>query len=255
VFTNLLNNACKYTHDGGCIWIAAHEENGQAVVYVRDNGIGMEAELLPQVFDLFTQGERSLDRSQGGLGIGLTLVHSLVEMHSGTVTARSDGHGTGSEFTVRLPIATPLHEPRGPHDQPFESPTIAPRSILIVEDNPVAAQILALLLERSGSHRIDIAHDGETGLELAKACRPDLVLTDIGLPGMNGYELAARLRKEPDGGNMLLVALTGYGQDEDRQRSSAAGFDEHLLKPPSWPALQKLFSHPKLSSQGSITGG
>lgn len=244
VITNLLNNAAKFMEKGGRVDVAVHQEGDQAVVSVRDRGIGIDPELLPHVFDLFTQADRSLDRTQGGLGIGLTLVRSLVEMHGGTVEARSDGDGTGSEFVVRLPVA-----PR-----PVETPKPPPRTwsavgrrILIVEDNVGAAKVLARLLAKTGPHEIQVANDGAEGLERARAFHPELVLLDIGLPEIDGYEVARRLRQMPEGDRPLIVALTGYGQEEDRRRSKEAGFDEHLLKPPSLDVLQTLFGHPKLA--------
>jgi two-component system CheB/CheR fusion protein len=250
VITNLLNNSIKYTPRGGHIWFTVGQEEEQAVISVRDDGIGMDAELLPHVFDLFTQADRSLDRSQGGLGVGLTLVKNLVEMHGGTVEAHSEGPGKGSEFVVRLPISTRPHQLP---EQPSKSESITPRRILIVEDHPVAAKMLALVLKKTGAHEVQVAHDGEAGLAAAKTFQPEIVLLDIGLPRMNGYEVAERLRAESGGDKMLIVALTGYGQEEDRRRSSEAGFDEHLLKPPPLEVLQALFRHPKLQHFNSIS--
>lgn len=248
IMTNLLNNAVKYTPNGGHIWLTVRQEGEQVVISVRDSGIGIDAELLPRVFDLFTQAHRSLDRSQGGLGVGLTLVRNLVEMHGGTVEAHSEGQGKGSEFIVRLPVSTQPHQPR---EQPSQPAAITPRRILIVEDNAAAAKMLALVLARTAAHEIRVAHDGESGLEMARAFQPELVLLDIGLPRMDGYEVAKRLRGEPRGDKMLIVALSGYGQEEDRRRSIEAGFDEHLLKPSSLEMLQTLFSHPKLQDLNS----
>lgn len=248
IATNLLNNAVKYTPKAGRIWLTAKQEGDHAVLSVRDNGIGIDPEMLPHVFDLFVQADRSLDRTQGGLGIGLTLVRNLVEMHGGTVEARSEGPGKGSEFLVRFQVSAQAHREPGPISP--KAPA-APRRILIVEDNVGAAKVLARLLAKTGEHAIEVVHDGVAGLEKVKSFHPDLVLLDIGLPGMDGYEVARQLRQEPNGDALLIVALTGYGQEEDRRRSKEAGFDEHLLKPPSLDVLQTLFGHPKLARRDS----
>ncbi len=243
IVTNLLNNAAKYTQQGGHIWLSANQEDGQAVIVVRDNGIGIDKTLLPRIFDLFTQGHRTLDRSQGGLGIGLTLVKSLTEMHGGTVDAFSEGIGKGSTFKIRLPAS------RQPIEQDVHgtSPELnTARRILIVEDNVAAAKLLVRLLKAIGNHEVQVAYDGETGLGVAKSFQPEVVLLDIGLPGIDGYEVAKRLRKLPHGDRPLLAAVSGYGQEEDRRRSMAAGFDEHLLKPVGLDVVQSLFHHPKL---------
>ncbi len=246
VITNLLSNAAKYTEKGGRIWLTVQREEDQAVISVRDNGIGIDKTLLPHVFDLFTQGDRSLARSQGGLGIGLTIVKKLVEMHGGKVEAHSEGIGQGSEFTIRMPVSMkpPKQELRdiGPKAD-------SPRRVLIVEDNVGAAKILATVLKRLGNHEVQIAYDGENGLKLAEAFHPELVLLDIGLPGIDGYEVAKRLRQEPEGNRLLVAAVTGYGQEEDRRRSKVAGFDEHLLKPIALDDVRGLLRHPKLAQR------
>jgi PAS domain S-box-containing protein len=243
VVTNLLNNASKYTDDGGNIRLEASHEGGDVVIRVRDSGIGIDPKLLPRIFELFTQADQALDRSQGGLGIGLTVVKSLVEMHGGSVTASSEGHGRGSEFVIRLPAAEPaeLSASNGPAAAPA-----GPLRILVVDDNAPAAKLLGRLLERLGGHEIRIAHDGEAALVEAEAFRPDLVLLDIGLPRMDGFEVARRLRERPGFSDVLLVALTGYGTAEDRRRSLEAGFDEHLVKPPGVEMLRTVLAHPKL---------
>ena len=240
VFANLLNNAAKYTNDGGRVAVTVERDGGEIVVRVRDTGIGIPAELLPRVFDLFTQGDRSLARSEGGLGIGLTLVRSLVEMHGGKAEAFSAGPGQGSEFVVRLPI---LERRRSRRPAPGEAEAAGhgttPRRILVVDDNHDAAESLALLLRAEG-HEVRTAHDGATALDAVRAYQPEIVLLDIGLPKMDGYEVARRLRAQEGTRRALLVALTGYGQEEDRRRAAEAGFDAHLVKPADLGALHAL---------------
>ncbi|MBN9522706.1 response regulator [bacterium] len=233
VVGNLLTNAAKYSDEGGRIDLTL-EEDGEAVVRVRDTGLGIPADMLPRVFDLFTQVGRTLDRSDGGLGIGLTLVKSLVELHGGTASAASGGPGKGSEFTVRLPKLA------GAEGSGKAEPAVAargtPRRVLIVDDNPDAGDSLGTLLEMAG-HTVRIARSGPQGLDAAARLRPEVAVLDLGLPGMNGYELAGRLRAEPFGRDVTLVALTGYGQEEDRRRTREAGFDHHLTKPADLAAL------------------
>ncbi|UQA59099.1 PAS domain-containing protein [Polyangium aurulentum] len=238
IFANLLNNAAKYTDKGGHIGLEATVEGGSAVVRVRDDGVGMSAEMLEHAFDLFTQADRSLDRAQGGLGIGLTLVKSLVQMHGGSVQATSEGQGRGTEMIVRLPLSSPPEEPAIAAPASAE----APRTLraLVVDDNVDAADSLALLLEMLG-HEVGSAHDGPDALAKALASKPDIILLDIGLPGMDGYEVAARLREEGLG-STVLVALTGYGREEDMARSREAGFDHHLVKPVDIATLQKVIA-------------
>jgi PAS domain S-box-containing protein len=243
VVTNLLNNASKYTDDGGEIRLAAGREEGEAVIRVSDTGIGIDPKLLPRIFELFTQADQALDRSQGGLGIGLTVVKSLVEMHGGSVRASSEGHGRGSEFVVRLPAAEAMEQPA--RDVPAAAPA-APLRILVVDDNAAAAKLLGRLLEKLGGHEIRIVHDGEAALAAAASFRPNLVLLDIGLPRMDGFEVARLMRERPGYGGILLVALTGYGTAEDRKRSLEAGFDDHLVKPPGVEMLRTVLAHPKL---------
>ena len=240
VIGNLLTNAAKYTDEGGRITLTVGWEAGEAVVRVRDTGVGIAPEMLPRVFDLFTQVERTLDRAQGGLGIGLTLVRSLVELHGGSVQAFSGGVGAGSEFVVRLPARADA-EDRGRETRPGVAAPVTPRRILVVDDNLDSAETLAQLLQLSG-HQARTAHNGPGALAAAGAFRPEVVLLDIGLPGMDGYEVARRLRAGPGGEKMLLVAQTGYGQEEDRCRSRQAGFDAHLVKPVDPGALQALLA-------------
>ena len=230
VFANLLNNASKFTDEGGDISLVASVDHDELVVSVRDSGVGIAAELLPHVFDLFTQADRSLDRSQGGLGIGLTLVRLLVELHGGSVAAQSDGLGAGSVFTVRLPLAGQVEQ--GSADAPIVSTAPsrdATRRILLVEDNVDSAEMLSVMLSLHG-FTTDIAHDGEEALQVAARFAPHIVCCDIGLPRMDGYEVARRLRSLLPPAS-FLIAISGYGQDHDRARSAEAGFDHHLTKP------------------------
>lgn len=227
VLANLLNNAAKYTEPGGRISLSVAREGGEAVARVADDGTGIDPDLLPRVFELFTQAERSLDRSQGGLGIGLTLVRRLVELHGGRVEARSAGVGLGSEFTVRLPIAQPSpgEDAASPPclDPAADFPSDSPQRILVVDDNVDGAEILARLM-KAGGHRVEVAHDGLRALEVARSLKPEVVLLDIGPPEMDGYQVARRLRALDGLERAMLVALTGYGQGDDRLRS-VAGFD------------------------------
>ncbi len=230
VVVNLLNNAAKYTDQGGQIWLKLRIEGSEMVVSVRDTGIGIDLKNFPEIFDLFTQASRSLDRSEGGLGIGLSLVQRLVEMHQGTVEVHSDGLGKGSEFIVRLPMPISAGpEPPSVIERPAERPAHAGR-ILVVDDNVDSADILAKLLRRSG-HDVQTAYTGPTALIAAIDYLPEVVLLDIGLPGHDGYEVARRLRQDPRLKDVRLVAMTGYGQESDRKLAKEAGFDRHLVKP------------------------
>ncbi|MEX2170354.1 MAG: ATP-binding protein [Pirellulales bacterium] len=239
VVVNLLTNAAKYTEDGGHIWLSAQQEGDEAVLRVRDSGVGIPPELLPHVFDLFTQSKRSLDRSDGGLGIGLSLVQRLVKMHGGSVEVRS-ALDQGSEFVVRLPMM-PSAATSVPSFQRLNKPTGPSLRVLAVDDNFDGARILGMLMKESG-HDVRTAHDGPTAIEVALDFRPDVVLLDIGLPGLNGYEVATRLRQQPTLNGVVLIAVTGYGQDSDRQRSQEAGFDHHLVKPADYEKLQQILA-------------
>jgi signal transduction histidine kinase/CheY-like chemotaxis protein len=255
VLANVLNNAAKYTADGGEIALSVGREAEEAVFRVRDTGVGIPPEMLSRVFDLFTQVDRSLDRSEGGLGIGLTLVHRLMEMHGGRVEARSEGPGRGSEFILRLPAASANGQHReGPKAPAAAGDAAADRRascrILIVDDNQDSARTLERLLRISG-HEVHTAPDGPAALGLMDSIRPDLVLLDIGLPGMDGYEVARRIRERPDGARILLVALTGYGRAEDRARSHEAGCDHHFTKPVELDMLLSLIeSHARAARAG-----
>jgi len=233
VFANLLDNACKYSGPGSTIELSAERDAGQAVVTVRDQGIGIPREKLASIFDLFSQVGDTTDRARGGLGIGLTLTKRLVELHGGRVEARSGGLGRGSEFVVRLPSAAADRAIRRP--QPILGPVssserLRGRRILVVDDQADVAETLALLLETIG-YEVEVAHDGPAALARVEAAAPDLVLLDIGLPGMSGHDVCRAIRRQPRGAELRVVALTGWGQDSGRQKSIEAGFDAHLVKP------------------------
>ncbi len=241
VVVNLLNNAAKYTDNGGLIRLTVHSEGAEAVIRVRDNGIGISPELLPEIFELFTQVDGSLGRSYGGLGIGLALAHNLVGMHEGRLQATSDGPGKGCEFTVKLPLLSdpPVQAMRtvleGGEDH---GRTLR---VLVVEDNVDAADCLSMLI-RLHRHEVQIARTGPTALEMASAFRPDVVLLDIGLPGMDGYQVAKRLRERPEFKNVVLCALTGFTpSDADRERQQQTGFDHYYVKPVEIATLLELF--------------
>jgi CheY-like chemotaxis protein len=221
------------------VWLTVTHEREQAVIRVRDTGIGIAPEQLPQLFEMFTQVDTSLERTRDGLGIGLTLVKWLAEMHGGAVAARSEGLGRGSEFEVRLPALA-----EAPKQAPVverEAPPAPRRRILVVDDNLDGANSLAMLLEIAG-HETHQAHDGVEAIEAAERVRPDAVLLDIALPRMNGYEVCRRIRAQAWGKDLMMVALTGWGQDEDRQRSQEAGFNSHLVKPVDVDVLMKLLA-------------
>lgn len=239
VFVNLLTNAAKYTNPGGRIELTSAVDPEWVQLTVADNGIGISPQLLPRVFDLFAQADQTLARTPGGLGIGLTLVRSLVELHGGTVTAQSPGLGQGSTFTVRLPRAVPASSQT---KSPKSTPAIADLRVLVVDDNVAGVKIMGLLLKQLGAEFVESACSGEQAIEVARKFHPEVVLLDIGLPQMDGYEVARRLRKMPELAPLVLVALTGYGSEEDRRRAVEAGFDAHLVKPPSVEDLLQLLS-------------
>ncbi|TFW05222.1 response regulator [Oxalobacteraceae bacterium OM1] len=230
VVTNLLNNAAKYSPEGGNILLTVDVDHETVILRVVDDGIGMTPDVIECVFEMFTQAERTLDRSQGGLGIGLALVRSLVEMHGGTVAASSDGIGRGSQFAVILPRiaeSKPVHEA---NEQGGKVAATAGRRLLLVDDNVDAARMLAMLLESAG-HAVLVEHSARSALERARAERPSVCLLDIGLPEMSGNELARQLRSQPETGQSILIAITGYGQEQDKRATAAAGFDHHFVKP------------------------
>jgi len=235
VVGNLLNNAAKYTPWGGEISVTGYGERGEVVLRVRDTGIGIAPEMLPRVFDLFAQADRSLAGSEGGLGVGLTLAHTLVELHGGKTIVQSEGPGLGSEFVVRLPVGVPVG-PRGRHES--RRVAVQARHILLVEDDDNVREALHRILALDG-HRVEVARDGPGGVELALATAPEVAFIDIGLPGIDGYEVGRRIRAAL-GSRVLLVAVTAYGQEQDRRRSSEAGFDAHLVKPVSYEDLTRL---------------
>ena len=250
VFLNLLNNAAKYTKRGGHIWLTADREGSNAVVSVRDNGIGIPSDMLPRIFERFTQVDRSLERSQGGLGIGLTLVRRLLDLHDGTIEARSNGPDQGSEFVVRLPLIQPPLELPPTSDGP-KAASLSGSRILVVDDNKDAADSLGMLLRLKGND-LRTANDGLEAVEVAETFRPELVLLDIGLPKLNGYDVARRIRQQPWGRDVILVALTGWGQDEDRRRSQEAGFNFHVVKPVELTVLEGLLAESEKQADSGL---
>jgi len=240
IFSNLLTNAAKYTPQGGRIDVSTIVDADNVVVSVRDTGVGIGPEILPLIFDAFAQGPQLLDRAQGGLGLGLSIVRNLVERHGGEVSVRSDGPGKGSEFLVRLPLSAWQSE-TAPDRQSAEAsaPRGTGKRILIVDDNQDAVDMLAVALTMLG-FEVQTAHEGLSALRMATTFQPDLAVLDIGLPVVDGYELAARLRRIPGLHELPLIAVTGYGQSSDRERSAAAGFDHHLVKPVEVETLAQL---------------
>lgn len=245
---NLLSNAAKYTERGGRVWLTVELQGSDVVVTVKDNGVGISPAMLPRIFDMFTQADRSFERSQGGLGIGLSLTKQLIELHGGSIEARSAGQGKGSEFLVRFPMVTPA--PSKPIDPPKSIQRTFQWRIVVADDNVDAAASLATLLTLMGNE-VRTASDGLQALDVAAALRPHLIVLDIGMPKMDGYEACRRIREQPWGRKVLLVALTGWGQDEDRRRSHEAGFDHHLVKPVAPVEIEKLLA--RVSADG-MTG-
>ena len=238
-FSNLLNNAAKYTECGGQISIGAASDGTDAEITVADTGIGMAPEMLPRIFDMFTQLQAHRDRTFGGLGIGLSLARRLVELHDGTIEARSDGLGRGSIFTVRLPMASAPDEEPQPVQRDVRPPTQC--RVLIAEDNADAAEMMEMMLVIKG-YDVRVARDGTDAVAIAVTFKPQIVFLDIGMPLMDGYEAARRIR-ELLGPGVSLIALTGWGQDEDKRRSREAGFDHHLTKPPEPEMVEQLIAN------------
>lgn len=238
VLANVLNNAARYTEDGGDIWLSVRQEENEVLISVRDTGIGLPPELLTDIFNIFTQSERSIDRSQGGLGIGLTIARSVIELHDGRIEARSQGPGHGSEFVIHLPM---LEQQPSDHAQREIAFSVDKniRRVLVVDDNRDAADGMAMLLDMSG-HITKTAYDGLEAIAAVESFKPELVLLDIGLPYMDGYAVAKHLRQQPGGRDLVLAALTGYGDDDDRRRSRESGFDYHFVKPMEFSILTEL---------------
>jgi CheY-like chemotaxis protein len=252
IIGNLLSNAQKYTEIGGRITMRLTKPLDSAVLTIRDTGTGMEPEVLARAFEPFSRSNHGLDRRGGGLGLGLALVKGLIDLHGGKVTAHSDGPGQGSEFVITLP----LEEPPAPAEKADEASAANPRfcRILIIEDNPMGARTMRMLLARLG-HNVQVAHSGPEGIAIARQFQPDIVLCDIGLPGMDGYAVARAMRAEPGLAEVCLLAITGYGQDQ--RRSLDAGFDMHLTKPVDLKQLQEVLSqstlrHPRKSLTDSV---
>ena len=241
VVANLLDNAAKYTDPGGKVWLSAEREGDSAVIRVKDSGIGIPAEVLPRIFDMFTQAGLPLERSQGGLGVGLALVERLVLLHGGTVSAYSAGAGQGSQFTIRLPLAQAQKVPAIERREPVLPASTKRCRVLVVDDNVDSVESLAMLLRMMG-HEVETASDGASGLEKAAAFKPDVAILDIGLPKVNGYELARQIREQQWSKNVTLVALTGWGQEQHRRRSEESGFNHHLTKPVEFDVLQEILA-------------
>jgi signal transduction histidine kinase/ActR/RegA family two-component response regulator len=252
VLLNLLNNAAKYTERGGHIWLTAERHGSDVAVSVKDNGIGIAADQLPRIFEMFTQVDRASERSQGGLGIGLSLVQQLVEMHGGKIEARSDGPGKGAEFVVRLPVVI---EARAPQTGAVtgEGDVKTALRILVVDDNRDGADSLSMMLKIMGNVT-RTAYDGEEAVAATVEFLPDVILLDIGLPKLTGYEVCRRLRQQPDGKGLVIIAQTGWGQAEDRQRTREAGFDHHMVKPVDPQALMKLLVGLQAAKDGPDVG-
>jgi CheY-like chemotaxis protein len=258
VVSNLLTNAAKYTEQGGFVRVRGEEVDGEIVVRVLDTGIGIAADMLPRVFDLFVQESQDLDRSQGGLGLGLTIARSLVQIHGGTLSAHSEGLGCGSEFIVRLPVATASlgagTQPAAPAMQPPAADTPRIVRVLVVDDNEDAADMLVDALGSKG-YPTRRAHDGPAAIRVCRQFKPDVALLDIGLPVMNGYELAGRLRQLPGMQALRMYAVTGYAQESDRERCRAAGFDRHFVKPLDIDVLDRVLQELQDSAGSELPAG
>ena len=241
MFNNLVTNAIKYTQAGGLISTGVRVDKGGLVIYVRDNGLGIAPDMQSKVFDMFTQIDSDIKRSEGGLGIGLALSKGLVHLHGGRLDVRSDGAGKGSEFRIWLPRSVIVDASATPPADTAESAADTPtRRVLLADDNVDGAETMGMLLESNG-HEIHLAHSGTAALEAVKRLKPDIVILDIGMPDMDGYEVAERIRHEAWGKKLKLIAITGWGQAEDKRRAIAAGFDHHMTKPVDPDDLEKLF--------------
>jgi two-component system CheB/CheR fusion protein len=238
---NLLHNASKFTPAGGSITLELQRDQDFAMVRIKDNGVGIEKDFLPRIFESFVQGDQSLERSYGGLGLGLSITRTIVDMHQGEVYARSEGRGTGAEFGIRLPLITA--EPQSRPAKVQEAKDTKRRKILIVEDDLFNADMMSLLLRDTLGHEVLVAHDVLSALRIAEACQPEVVICDIGLPGpMNGYDFAQAFRAIPGNAGRLLIALTGYATEEDKEKALQAGFDHHMAKPPRLSLLIDLLA-------------
>lgn len=255
VFMNLLNNAAKYTPNPGHIWLNVEQAGDTVVVRVKDTGIGIAADNLPHLFELFYQVDRSFTRSEGGLGLGLTLVHRLVEMHGGTIEVRSDGINRGSEFIVHLPVLpiTPLHEHRDTDESICARAATRCRRILVADDFPQSAAILARLLRQDGNE-VHIAQDGIEAVETAAEFRPDVAVLDLAMPKLDGFDVARMIREQPWGKHIFLIALSGWGQQLDRQRTKDAGFNAHLTKPAKYETLMEILNHLPMEEATAVDG-
>jgi CheY-like chemotaxis protein len=242
VLGNLLNNACRYTPPGGRISLNAQQQGSEAVIKVQDTGIGIPPDKLDSVFEMFAQIDRPWERSHGGLGIGLTLAKQLIEIHGGSIAAHSQGQGLGSEFVIRLPLAADAPHAAPPKPAAQQRPAVT-RRILIVDDNQDAAKSLAMLLKITGN-QTQLAFDGLEAVKAAAAFRPEVLLLDIGLPKLSGYDVCRQIREQPWGKDLVIVALTGWGQEEDRRISKEAGFNYHMVKPLDYEALMRLLADP-----------
>ncbi len=242
--SNLLNNAAKFTPDGGRIWLTAEQQNGEVSISIKDTGIGIPNDMLEQIFEMFTQIDRRESKSQVGLGLGLTLVKSLIELHGGRITVTSDGLGQGSTFTVHLPVVPPPSQEQKATPKTEASEKSAGLRVLVVDDSSPAADTLSKVISLFGNE-VRTAYNGEQALALAQEFNPQVILMDIGMPGMNGYEAAQRIRQQSNGNNILLIALTGWGQDTDRDRTREAGFDQHIVKPADPSHLRHLLVEAK----------
>jgi CheY-like chemotaxis protein len=253
VFAILIDNAAKYCGPGGKITVTAVRQGAEVRFSIRDNGIGISAEMLPVIFQAFVQVDRSISRTRGGLGIGLTLAKEILDLHGGRIEARSDGPGKGSEFVVWLPAAAEKAGESAPSNGPEKGTGgPAPMRVLVVDDNRDAANSLGLLLKWRGVE-VHVAHEGVTALEALESFRPEVVLLDLGLPGMDGYEVAQRIRRAPDGQRVVLIALTGWSHSDYRRRSSETGFNHHLVKPVDFETLMDLLTSSNLEEGGWLT--